>query len=200
MGYYVRVLTPSEQHIRFRELRDAVAAESPKAMLAVDEGSDDHWRQLLLAHPDGTEIAILEHHGADDDLLAEEIQEFRDEIADCKPQSGALWLKDYLQRIRAIYALQVLDGVNAADGWAIFGALKAAIWQRTGGIFQADGEGFSNPEGYHILWQFSETVSGNWWMGVLENGAWVHFEMDLGNPKHREAFLRGEVPKGVARA
>jgi hypothetical protein len=34
-------------------------------------------------------------------------------------------------------------------------------------------------------------------MGVLKDGEWVHFQMDLGNKKHRAAFLRGEVPEGV---
>lgn len=64
-------------------------------------------------------------------------------------------------------------------------------------IIQADLEGFTNEEGYHILWQFSDPVTGPWWMGVLKNNAWVHFQMDLGNVSHREAFLRGEVPQRV---
>jgi hypothetical protein len=36
-----------------------------------------------------------------------------------------------------------------------------------------------------------------WWMGVLRNGSWTHFEMDLANRMHRKAFLQGEVPDGV---
>ena len=34
----------------------------------------------------------------------------------------------------------------------------------------ADHEGFSNEEGFHILWQFSNSVKGTWWMGVLKDG------------------------------
>jgi hypothetical protein len=37
-------------------------------------------------------------------------------------------------------------------------------------------------------------------MGVLRDGEWVHFQMDLGNRKHRAAFRRGEVPEGVVLA
>ena len=59
---------------------------------------------------------------------------------------------------------------------------------------QADGEGFTNEEGYHIVWQFSDSVSGPWKMGVLQDGVWHHFTMDLGDPDHRAAFLEGSVP------
>jgi hypothetical protein len=68
------------------------------------------------------------------------------------------------------------------------------------GIFQADREGFSNEDRYHILWQFSDSTAGNWWMGVLKDGSWVHFEMDLGNPQQWESFFAGELPAGVVRA
>lgn len=32
---------------------------------------------------------------------------------------------------------------------------------------------------------------------VLKEGRWVHFELDLGNARHRNAFLSGQVPDGV---
>ncbi len=63
-------------------------------------------------------------------------------------------------------------------------------------ILQADSEGFSNEGGYHILWQFNDSVEGPWWMGVLRDGKWTHFEMDLGNQKQRESFLLGLIPEG----
>jgi hypothetical protein len=31
-------------------------------------------------------------------------------------------------------------------------------------------------------------------MGVLQDGVWHHFTMDLGDPDHRAAFLKGTVP------
>ncbi len=63
---------------------------------------------------------------------------------------------------------------------------------------QADGEGFSNEDGDHVLWQFSEDVSGLWWMAVYREGAWCPFQMDLGNAEHRSAFFEGRVPPGTA--
>jgi hypothetical protein len=46
------------------------------------------------------------------------------------------------------------------------------LWERGDAIIQADGEGFTNEDGYHIVWQFSDSVSGPWNMGVLQDGVW----------------------------
>jgi hypothetical protein len=70
--------------------------------------------------------------------------------------------------------------------------------ERVGGILQADQEGFSNEDGYQILWQFDRDHIGPWKMAVLgSNSAWIAVQMDLANPKHKEAFLNGWVPEGV---
>jgi hypothetical protein len=70
--------------------------------------------------------------------------------------------------------------------------------ERRGGILQADGEGFSNEDGYLILWQFADTVDGDWNMAVLDkDGSWIRFQMNLGDPEQRAAFLKGRVPEGA---
>ena len=79
-----------------------------------------------------------------------------------------------------------MEGSNALH------ALRSKLWERGDAIIQADGEGFTNEEGYHIVWQFSDSVSGPWNMGVLQDGVWRHFSMDLGDPDHRAAFLKGD--------
>ena len=99
-----------------------------------------------------------------------------------------------------IYAFQLLSGTDIRDGWDALHALKSYIWKQVGGILQADLEGFSNEQGQHILWQFSEKVDGEWDMAVLDrDGKWVSFTMDLGNLEHRRAFLDGKVPSGAKR-
>ncbi|HSE26404.1 MAG TPA: hypothetical protein VLB68_32350, partial [Pyrinomonadaceae bacterium] len=64
-------------------------------------------------------------------------------------------------------------------------------------ILQADNEGFSNEEGYHILWQFNDSVNGTWWMAVMKGDQWKPFQMDLGDHKQRESFFKGQIPKGA---
>ena len=154
---------------------------------------------MLVAHADETPIASIERNVVrPGELGADEVAEFLDEIEGCKPDSAANWLRDYLAGVQYIYALQILSGAEMDDGWSAICAVRDAIRGVVGGISQADGEGFSNEDGYHILWQFSDAVEGLWWMAVLRDGEWVTFQMELGNRKHREAFFRGEIPAGVA--
>ncbi len=100
--------------------------------------------------------------------------------------------------VKTIYAFQHLVGNETEEGSAALHALRSALWERGESIIQADMEGFTNEEGFQIVWQFSESVSGAWSMGVLKEGTWHHFEMDLGDPDQRAAFLRGEVPADVS--
>jgi hypothetical protein len=120
-----------------------------------------------------------------------------DEVSDCKPESAATWLRQYLPRVQVIYAFQLLSGTDVEDGWTPLHRLYNSVWEHAGGILQSDGEGFSNEDGHTILWQFSDDVAGKWNMGVLKDGRWVNFQMDLGNKRHRKAFLNGQVPDGA---
>jgi hypothetical protein len=198
VGYYIRILTPSETVASVARANRALAAGQLAGKLKLETGADHDWTQALLSHNDGREIALIERSCASvDDLVADEIAEFVEEIAACKPESSAQWLAQYLPTVKTIYAFQLLSGTDHKNGWEILGTAKNTIFSEVGGINQADGEGFSDEEGYHILWQFSNSVKGPWWMGLLQNNRWVHFRMDLGNEQHRSAFFRGEVPEGV---
>ena len=58
--------------------------------------------------------------------------------------------------------------------------------------------GLTNEEGFHVVWQFSDSVSGPWNMAVLQDDTWQNFKMDLGYPDHRAAFLNGETPADLS--
>lgn len=198
MGYYVRVLSPARSIIHSNELLKSHS----NAVLTVEDGTEERWEQLLLAHRAGREIAIIERNEVTNGSLAEaEIAEFIEEADSLLPRNAARWLATYLKQVKTIYSFQVLSGVDEGDGWSELNALKGSLWSKLGGILQADGEGFSNEAGYHVVWQSSETVSGPWWMGILgEDGGWIHFQMELGNHAQREQFLKGEPPLGATLA
>jgi hypothetical protein len=193
MGYYIRIFGKRLDTITLDELRQV----SQPAVLSSEEAGEE-WTQLTLSHKSGQEIAIVEKNPvAERQLGAEELQEFIDEVVDYKPESAAIWLQQYLSNVKVIYAFQLLGGTDVDDGWTPLHSLYNAVWRRAGGILQADGEGFSDEEGYWILWQFGDGVKGKHRMGVLKDGRWVHFEMDLGNQERRTAFLSGQVPNGA---
>jgi len=201
MGYYVRVLSTSAECVAVSVLNSELKKLKLDAELSGDVAAARDWEQLILSHSDGKEIALIERNVVEPGSLAlEELAEFAGEVADCKPANAATWLREYFARVKCIYAFQLLSGTDHKNGWAILAAIKDRIWSSAPSILQADSEGFSNEDGYHILWQFSESVKGDWWMGVLQNGRWQHFQMDLTNRAQRESFFNGQIPDGARRA
>ena len=202
MGYYVRVLGVRDELVPARKLRSAIAEEALSAELEIESGDESAWSEILIERPGGDPVAVLERNVvAPGELAEEEIQEFIEELEGARPESAAAWLTTFLPRVRVVYAFQILGSIDQGDGWSVVDVLRTALWSLCGGVLQADAEGFSNEEGDHIVWQFSEDVSGPCAMAVLDpDGSWLSFEMELGDPAHREAFLAGRVPEGVVPA
>ena len=198
MGYYVRVLAQHEELVPLPELQKHLDDCRLDAYIRLEEGEPENWIRLILEHPNGSMIAAIERNKVSKgELGEEEIEEFLEEIEECKPRTSVEWLKTYLPKVRYVYAFQVLDGTYKDDGWDKLGAVEDIIWKSGPAIFQADGEGFSNEKGNHILWQFDDSVKGTRKMGLLQKGEWNHFNMELGNWLQRSAFLRGEIPAGM---
>jgi len=199
MPYYTRVLSKDSEFPPLDELAQFIQKEHPQFKLTLEQGTEDEWESLLLSANDEVEVAVLERNPVFDGSLGQdEIADFIEEIQDCKPKSGVEWLRDFLSSVETIYAFQHLQGAETVDGSNALHALRSKLWERGDAILQADGEGFTNEEGYHIVWQFSDSVSGPWNMGVLQDGVWRHFSMDLGDPDHRAAFLKGSVPDDLS--
>jgi hypothetical protein len=195
MAYYSRVLSKDEEFPSFDELAQFIRAEHPDFKLSIEEGTEEEWEVLLLSGLDEVEVALLERNPVYDGSMGQdEIADFMEDLQDCKPNSGVQWLEDYLISVKTIYAFQHLQGAELVEGGNALHALRSLLWERGDAIIQADDEGFTNEEGFHIVWQFSDSVSGPWNMGVLQDGVWHHFTMDLGDPDHRAAFLKGTVP------
>ena len=198
MGYYTRVLSKQEEFPSFDELAQLIRDAHPGFKLTTESGEDEEWETLLLSGNDEVEVAVLERNPVYDGSRGQdEIADFLEEIQDCKPESGVAWLAEYLSEVKTIYAFQHLQGADTEDGGNALHALRAALRERGDAIIQADGEGFTNEEGFHIVWQFSDSVSGPWNMGIYKDDLWHQFKMDLGDPEHRAAFLAGEVPEDI---
>ncbi len=196
MGYYIRVLALKTRIPPLTELRRLLP---PSQELNLVEGEESSWSELLLQHKGGIEIAVIERNPVlRGELGGDELNEFIQEVGDEKPESASKWLGQFLPKVKVIYAFRLLSGTEEDKGWDGVRALQGHLWGEMGGILQADLEGFSNEDGYHILWQFQRDHEGPWKMAVLgPHGEWIAFEMDLGNADHKESFLNGRVPKGV---
>lgn len=199
MAYYTRVLSKREEFPSLEELAQFIAAEHPDYLVTLEEGDEDDWDSLLLAGKDGVEVAVIERKPVFDGSAGQdEIADFLEDLQGCKPESGVAWLLQYLDEVKTVYAFQHLQGAETVEGSNALHGLRSNLWERGDAILQADGEGFTNEDGYNIVWQFSDSVSGPWNMGIYKDDLWHHFSMDLGDPDHREAFLNGEVPDDIA--
>jgi hypothetical protein len=178
MGYYIHVLSPSAACAS----RDAIASSSVQDLgVQLDFEPDlGDWEILTVSRGAETLFTVERSRVIEGELGAEELEELREEARCGKPESAGRWLDGHLATVNTIYAFQTLSAVETDDDWEVVGAAKQAIFNDVGGILQADLEGFTNEDGYHILWQFAESVEGPWDMAVLDHeGSWVTFEMDL---------------------
>ncbi len=109
-------------------------------------------------------------------------------------------MTNYFEKVKVIYAFQMLNAAFNNENFEIVDTIKTKIWARTKAISQADNEGFTNEEGYHILWQFADNVKGELSCAVRNwLGKWEKFEMDLGDITQRQEFQNGKIPKNAKR-
>jgi len=195
LAYYTRVLSRLEVLPPLDDLAEFIRSQHPDFKVTIEEGTEDEWETLLLSGMDEVEVALIERNPVYDGSVGQdEIADFLEDLRDCKPETGVEWVEEFLAEVKTIYAIQHLQGAETVEGSNALHALRSFLWERGEAILQADGEGFTNEEGYHIVWQFSDSVSGPWNMGVYKDDLWHHFTMDLGDPDHRAAFLNGDVP------
>lgn len=201
MGHFLSVLSPSDSGASLQAIRRRLDDEAHEVTLEVTEGDAESWLHLEVSGaPDRRPLLDVYRHvvqrNLDDDHLASHLAS----IAGAKPDSAVRWLTEYLKRVRTIYTLEVLDArpEGDAEDWEVVWAIQGAILESAGGILQADGEGYSNDAGDHILWQFDEDASGTWRMAVLDElERWQRFEMELSDAAARDAFLDGHVPSSA---
>lgn len=202
MGYYIRVLGISDPNIHIDELIKGLSKDGLTAKFDLDPTeSPDHWTVIGVSNSDGEELMqIGRNRVIEGELGKDELQEFRENIKEYKPNSAVKWLNKYFDKVKVIYAFQLLTASMEDKNFEIVGSIKATIWIRLGGLLQVDNEGFSNEDGFHILWQFADNVTGKWSMAVKNIfGQWTNFTMDLGDKKQREEFWAGKVPKAATK-
>lgn len=204
MSYYIRILGTQDPNVHLNEIIAKLKSENLNAAFYLGDGDKPQdWELLEVLTPDGETLFQIERNSTDDEELGtEEIQEFMQSVEQYQPASAAKWLKSYFNKVEVIYSFELTElAVMSDENMLIVDKVREAIWDKTGGILQSDDEGFTNEDGYHILWQFDEDAEDDWNMAVLnEQGQWETFMMDLGNPDHRKAFMAGKVPQGVERS
>jgi len=195
---HIRVLAESDQKSPLAELRTVLG---PEFEIVAEQGDEKDWSQIVLQHRNGQEIALIERDPVAEGELGEvELETLIEEMRDALPSRAVEWLKHYFSHVKVVYALQPMSGAELKNGWLAINRVQAYFWKKVGGILQADNEGFTNREGYQILWQFHGPQTGQLESAVMDDaGKWIGFVMDMGDPEQVAAFQRGEVPAAAVR-
>ena len=199
MGDYLRLLTVND--------RDIPLATLQRAVPDVAIWSVDHPGILGNYLAIGGELgaaqnvwATVERNPVGPNTLgAEEVAEFIDSLDAGGPSSAVRWLGEYLETIRAIYAIRIypeaIVGHPEAED-AVY-AVRAALRNAVGGIGQWDGHGFTNEDDRLIWCDPRMDLKGMTEAAIVDEstGEWLPFELNLDDPEELSGFLRGEVPK-----
>jgi hypothetical protein len=202
MSYYIRVLGTQNPDIHLDEIIEALDYDDLTVRLAISKSEKpEKWTFLELRNEDEEVLAVIERDVVSEGTIGkEELEEFKESILNFQPLSAAKWLDKFFDRVKVIYAFKLMPIALEDENYPIITSTQSHIWDKVNGILQADEEGFSNEDGYHILWQFPEDADGAWNCAVLNaEGKWENFNMDLADENQRKEFKEGAVPAGAKR-
>lgn len=199
MGDYLRLLTVTDREIPLANLQRAA---SVGAVWSVDHpgmlgnylaiGPETHVLQNVWATVERNPVGP-------NTLGAEEVAEFIDRLDAGGPPSATRWLGDYLESVRAIYAIRIYPEAMSNDPNALDAvyAIRTALRDAVGGIGQWDGHGFTNEDDQLIWFDPSDRLQGDSAAAILDEltGEWVPFELNLSDSEEVNAFLRGKIPR-----
>jgi hypothetical protein len=201
MGDYFRLLTVSDREIPLAALQRAA---SGGAVWSVDHpGMLGNYLAIGPERDDLRNVwATVERNPvAPNTLGAEEMAEFLDRLDAGGPPAASRWLGDYLESVRAIYAIRIYPEAIGDDPTALeaVDAVRTALREVIGGIGQWDGYGFTNEEDCLIWCNPAESPGGVTTAAVLDEstGQWCPFPLNLSDPEELSAFVRGRLPRAA---
>lgn len=201
MGDYLRLLTVSDREIPLANLQRAA---NIGAVWSVDHPG--MLGNYLAIGPELNDLqnvwATVERNPVGPNTLgAEEVAEFIDSLEAGGPPSAVRWLGDYLETVRAIYAIRIYPESMSVYPEAIDAiyAIRTALRDAVGGIGQWDGQGFTNEDDRLIWCDPSTNPRGQAHAALLDEstGQWIPCELNLEDPEELANFLRGELPRAV---
>jgi hypothetical protein len=200
MGDYLRLLTVSDREIPMATLQRAANAG---AVWSVDHPG--MLGNYLAIGPELNDLqkvwATVERNPVGPNTLgAEEVAEFIDSLEAGGPPPAVRWLGDFLESIRAIYAIRIYPEAMLNQPQAIEAvyAIRSALHEAVGGIGQWDGQGFTNEDDRLIWCTRTSHPKGLTLAALLDEstGDWIPIEVNLDDNDDLSAFLHGEVPRG----
>jgi hypothetical protein len=202
VSYNMWFLTPSSEVAPAEEWIDFVGAlgEGQQAELAA--GGPKDWRQICITYTDGSWSFDFERYTVGGSgRWTQDLSFFNGWLGVREPVVNTQWLMQYLTRVRTVYMFRCSNSAPDSNLELVREIVDSLRHDDENGgesgLLYAELEGWSNENGHHLTWEFSDRVSGPWWMALRRDEGWETFQMELGNRAHRQAFKSGQVPAGV---
>ena len=197
MDDYLRIMTVTDRDI---PLIDLQKASKHGAIWSMDLPSNDG--NYLLVGPvanQASEIwATIERNLVGPGTLgAEEVAEFMDTLDQGGPPSAGRWLTDYLESVRAIYAIRIYPDAMKDDPKAFetIYEVRTALHKIIGGIGRWGDLGYTNDQDRLIWCRRDRNVTGLTVASMLDefSGRWIEIQVNLDDPTEFSAFQNGEI-------
>ena len=197
MDDYLRIMTVTDREIPLIDLQKAARHG---AIWSIDLPSNDGNYLVVGPVVNQTEEiwATIERNLVGPGTLgAEEVAEFMDTLDQGGPPSAGRWLTDYLESVRAIYAIRMYPDAMKDDPKAFETVyeLRTALHRIIGGIGRWGDLGYTNDQDRLIWCRLDRNVSGMTAASMLDefSGRWIEIEVNLDDPTEFQAFQNGEI-------
>ena len=197
MDDYLRIMTVTDREIPLIDLQKAARHG---AIWSIDLPSNDGNYLVVGPVVNQTEEiwATIERNLVGPGTLgAEEVAEFMDTLDQGGPPSAGRWLTDYLESVRAIYAIRIYPDAMKDDPKAFETVyeLRTALHRIIGGIGRWGDLGYTNDQDRLIWGRLDRNVSGMTAASMLDefSGRWIEIEVNLDDPTEFQAFQNGEI-------
>ena len=197
MDDYLRIMTVTDRDIPLIDLQKAARHG---AIWSMDLPSNDGNYLLVgpVANQAGEIWATIERNLVGPGTLgAEEVAEFMDTLDQGGPPAAGRWLTDYLESVRAIYAIRIYPDAMKDDPKAFetIYEVRTALHKIIGGIGRWGDLGYTNDQDRLIWCRRDRNVTGMTVASMLDEfaGRWIEIQVNLDDPTEFSAFQNGEI-------
>lgn len=197
MDDYLRIMTVTDREIPLIDLQKAA---KHGAIWSMDlPASDGNYLLVGPVANQASEIwATIERNLVGPGTLgAEEVAEFMDTLDQGGPPAAARWLTDYLESVRAIYAIRIYPDAMKDDPQAFetIYEVRTALHKIIGGIGRWGDLGYTNDQDRLIWCRRDRNVTGMTVASMLDEfaGRWIEIQVNLDDPTEFSAFQNGEI-------
>lgn len=150
MGYYVRAFCTAAETppigpvLEFARSRGSNVSLDPEVNVPADD--DPNWTQVGVGYKAGKLPILLEVNrrgdGRDGEMVSEEIEEFIEFLEDAPKNANRRRVEEHLGKTTFVVAAQLATSDIDDDGYNALGNVLSYFVEHSGGLIQADGEGF----------------------------------------------------------